>query len=153
MGRDPPGNEVFPSQVWQNCWWQGTLVWLHPWTTSGQHMSRALPLFSKIMKFAIIFLKACTWYSLLLSTWRIFNLSKKAGVNPTFISPIRNSVHHTLLLIGGCETQRLTGHARLVVDITVKHIGLARAAETDSANPLSKSVWLQAPVSIECQTP
>lgn len=151
MGRDHPGSEVFPSQVWQSCWWQGTLVWLHPWTTSGRHMSRALPLFSKIMKSTIIFLKACSRYSLLLSTWRIFNLwetknSGEGGVNPTFISPIRDSVHHTLLLISGCETQRLTGHTRLVVDISVKHIGLAWAAETDSANPLSKSVCLQAPV-------
>lgn len=51
--------------------------------------------------------------------------SSEAGIHPTFISPVREPVHHMLLLISGCETQRFAGHTRLVVDISVKHIGLA----------------------------
>lgn len=61
-----------------------------------------------------------------------------------FISPVGEPVHHMLLLASGCKTQRFAGHTLLVVDISVEHIGLAWATETDSANPLSKTVWLQA---------
>lgn len=55
----------------------------------------------------------------------VVNLSSEAGIHPTFISPVREPVHHMLLLISGCETQRFAGHTRLVVDISVEHIGLA----------------------------
>lgn len=55
----------------------------------------------------------------------VVNLSSEAGIHPTFISPVREPVHHMLLLISGCETQRFAGHTRLVVDISVEHVGLA----------------------------
>lgn len=71
------------------------------------------------------------------------DLCVRAGRHPTLVSPVRQPVH-ILLLVGGCETQGFAGHARFVVDISVKHIGLEGAAQTDSANPLSKTVWLQA---------
>lgn len=75
---------------------------------------------------------------------QIFQPKCKAGIHPTLVSPIREPIHHILLLVSGCETQRFAGHSRLVVDISVKHIGLARVAQTDSDNPLSKTVGLQA---------
>lgn len=77
----------------------------------------------------------------------VWNSPCEAGIRPTLISPVREPVHHMLLLISRCQAQRFAGHAWLVVDISVKHIGLAWAAETDSANPLSKTVR------IGCQTP
>lgn len=52
----------------------------------------------------------------------------------TFIGPIGEAIRHMLLLIGAGEAQRFAGHARLVEDISVEHVGLARAAETDGAN-------------------
>lgn len=76
----------------------------------------------------------------------LFLIPVEAGTNPTFVSPIRDSVGHVLLLIAGRETQRLTAGARLVVDISVKHKGLARAAHTEGANPLSQSARPQAAV-------
>lgn len=62
-----------------------------------------------------------------------------SGTNSTFINPIGDAVRHVRLLIGGGEAQRLTAGARLVVDISIKHEGLARAADTEGANPLSES--------------
>lgn len=68
----------------------------------------------------------------------------RAGIHPTLISPIRETIHHILLLVSGCESQRFARHCWLVVDISVKHIDLAGAAQTESDNPLSKTVGLQA---------
>lgn len=75
-----------------------------------------------------------------------FLIPGEAATNPTFIRPIRDSVGHVRLLTAGGETQRLTAGARLVVDISVKHEGLARAADTEGASPLSQSARPQAAV-------
>lgn len=69
----------------------------------------------------------------------MFLIPGETGTNTTFIGPIRDSVGHVLLLIAGGEAQRLTAGARLVVDISIKHEGLAGGADTEGANPLSVS--------------
>lgn len=56
---------------------------------------------------------------------------------PTFVSPVREPVHHVQLL-GGREAQRFAGHARLVVDISVEHVGLEGAAETRQRQSIIK---------------
>lgn len=54
----------------------------------------------------------------------ILTLSE-AELHLAFISPVGEPVHHMLLLASGCKMQRFAGHTRLVVDISVEHIGLA----------------------------
>lgn len=54
----------------------------------------------------------------------ILTLSE-AEIHLAFISPVGEPVHHMLLLASGCKMQRFAGHTRLVVDISVEHIGLA----------------------------
>lgn len=71
-------------------------------------------------------------------------VSMETDTHLTFIGPIGEAIHHMLLLIGVGEAQRFAGHTRLVVDISVEHVGLARAAETDGANSLSQAVRSQA---------
>lgn len=68
----------------------------------------------------------------------LFSSLVGTGTNTTFIGPIRDSVGHVRLLVGGCEAQRSTAGARLVVEISVRHEGLESAADTEGADPLSE---------------
>lgn len=53
------------------------------------------------------------------------NVIAEPRIYPTLIGPVRETINHILLLASGCEPQGFAGHARLVVDITIKHVGLA----------------------------
>lgn len=69
--------------------------------------------------------RQCHSQSLHLELHLVFLGLGGAGMRPTLIGPVGEPVHHMLLLISGRQTQGFAGHARLVVDISVEHIGLA----------------------------
>lgn len=120
-------------------------------------MSRAPPLFLETVHIFKIKLHKSAFHDYSFNVVLQFLQSVcEGGTPPTLISPVREPIHHILLLVSGCEAQRFAGHRRLVVDIAVKHIGLAWGEQTDSDNPLSKTVRLQASILAawtECRTP